>query len=131
MQVEGKTLDWKARLKHCYMVMQDTSHQLFTESVTDEVLLSMDDEDETIVNKILKQFDLLEYKDRHPLSLSGGQKQRVAIASAIVSDREIIVFDEPTSGLDLKHMREVARSLKSLADQGKKRFLLLRMIRSW
>ena len=51
--------------------------------------------------------------------LSGGQKQRVAIASAIVSNREIIVFDEPTSGLDLKHMREVARSLQSLADQGK------------
>ena len=119
MQVEGKTLDWKARLKHCYMVMQDTSHQLFTESVTDEVLLSMDNKDETVVDKILKQFDLLEYKDRHPLSLSGGQKQRVAIASAIVSNREIIVFDEPTSGLDLKHMREVARSLKSLADQGK------------
>lgn len=73
MQVDGKTLDWKARLKHCYMVMQDTSHQLFTESVTDEVLLSMDNKDETVVDKILKQFDLLEYKDRHPLSLSGGQ----------------------------------------------------------
>ncbi len=94
-------------------------YQLFTESVADEVLLSMDNKDETVVDKILKQFDLLEYKDRHPLSLSGGQKQRVAIASAIVSNREIIVFDEPTSGLDLKHMREVARSLKSLADQGK------------
>mgnify|MGYP002227585997 CR=1 FL=1 len=111
--------------------MQDTSHQLFTESVMDEVLLSMDNEDETVADEILKQFDLLEYKDRHPLSLSGGQKQRVAIASAIVSNREIIVFDEPTSGLDLKHMREVARSLKSLADQGKNAFLLLRMIRSW
>ena len=66
MQVEGKTLDWKARLKHCYMVMQDTSHQLFTESVADEVLLSMDNKDETVVDKILKQFDLLEYKDRQP-----------------------------------------------------------------
>ena len=83
LQVDGKTLDWKARLKHCYMVMQDTSHQLFTESVMDEVLLSMDNEDETVADEILKQFDLLEYKDRHPLSLSGGQKQRVAIASAI------------------------------------------------
>ena len=119
LQVNGKALDWKARLKHCYMVMQDTSHQLFTESVTNEILLSMDDEDETVVEQILEQFDLLEYKDRHPLSLSGGQKQRVAIASAIVSNREIIVFDEPTSGLDLKHMRKVAQSLKSLAGQGK------------
>ena len=45
------------------MVMQDTSHQLFTESVADEVLLSMDNKDETVVDKILKQFDLLEYKD--------------------------------------------------------------------
>ena len=50
----------------------------------------MDNEDETVVDKILEQFDLLAYKDRHPLSLSGGQKQRVAIASAIVSNREII-----------------------------------------
>ena len=49
-------------------------HQLFTESVMDEVLLSMDNEDETVADEILKQFDLLEYKDRHPLSLSGGQK---------------------------------------------------------
>ena len=92
MQVDGKTLDWKDRLKHCYMVMQDTSHQLFTERVADDVLLSMDNKDEPVVDKILKQFDLLEYKDRQPLSLSGGQKQRVAIASAIVSNREIIVL---------------------------------------
>ena len=120
----GRTYRPKDRLNTCYMVMQDTSHQLFTESVTNEILLSMDDEDETVVEQILEQFDLLEYKDRHPLSLSGGQKQRAAIASAIVSNREIIVFDEPTSGLDLKHMREVARSLKSLADQGKTLFVI-------
>ena len=54
LQVDGKTLDWKARLKHCYMVMQDTSHQLFTESVMDEVLLSMDNEDETVADEILE-----------------------------------------------------------------------------
>ena len=42
LQVDGKTLDWKARLKHCYMVMQDTSHQLFTESVADEEMCIRD-----------------------------------------------------------------------------------------
>ena len=51
--------------------------------------------------------------------LSGGQKQRVAIASAIASERPVILFDEPTSGLDLFHMRQVADSVKGLADSGK------------
>lgn len=54
-----------------------------------------------------------------PMSLSGGQKQRVAIASAIVSGREMIVFDEPTSGLDFKHMKEVAQELQLLRKMGK------------
>lgn len=31
----------------------------------------------------------------------------------------IILFDEPTSGLDLFHMRQVADSVKGLADSGK------------
>ena len=54
-----------------------------------------------------------------PTRLSGGQKQRVAIASAIASERPVILFDEPTSGLDLFHMRQVADSVKGLADSGK------------
>ena len=115
----GRTYRPKDRLNTCYMVMQEVNHQLFTETVLDEVLISMEEENQEQAEEILAKLDLTGFKDRHPMSLSGGQKQRVAIASAIVSNREIIVFDEPTSGLDLKHMREVARSLKSLADQGK------------
>ena len=38
----GKPYTAKARLKKSYMVMQDVNHQLFTESVIEEVLLSMD-----------------------------------------------------------------------------------------
>lgn len=34
------------RIKTCYMVMQDVNHQLFTESVMDEILLSLDNSDE-------------------------------------------------------------------------------------
>ena len=65
------------------MVMQEVNHQLFTESVLDEVLISMEEENQERAEEILNRLDLLAFKDRHPMSLSGGQKQRVAIASLL------------------------------------------------
>ena len=32
--------------------------------------------------------------------MSGGMKKRVALARALVTDPEIVLFDEPTTGLD-------------------------------
>ena len=67
----------------------------------------------------LQEMDLLPYEDCHPMGLSGGQKQRVAVASAIASERPLILFDEPTSGLDLFHMRQVASVVGKVADTGR------------
>ncbi len=124
----GKEYKSKQRLKLCYMVMQDVNHQLFTESVLDEVILGIKDitEEEKIeyAKKILSVLDLLVYKDRHPMSLSGGQKQRVAIAGAIASHKEIIVYDEPTSGLDYRHMKEVSACIKKLSEMGKTQMII-------
>ena len=47
------------------------------------------------------------------------QKQRVAIASALGSGAELMLFDEPTSGLDLGHMRAVSALLRRLTADGK------------
>ena len=114
----GRKYRPKDRLSTCYMVMQEVNHQLFTESVLDEVLISMEEENQGRAEEILNRLDLLAFKDRHPMSLSGGQKQRVAIASAIASKRSILFFDEPTSGLDYKHMKEVANVLRQVRDTG-------------
>jgi energy-coupling factor transporter ATP-binding protein EcfA2 len=124
LKIGGKEFKRKDKLKHCYLVMQDVNHQLFTESVLDEVLLSMASEDIEKAERILFNLDLLTLKDLHPMSLSGGQKQRVAIASAIASQREIIIFDEPTSGLDLYHMHEVADNFNALRKLGKTLFII-------
>ena len=58
------------------------------------------------------------------VKLSGGQKQRVAIAGAIATHKEIIVYDEPTSGLDYRHMKEVAACIQKLSDMGKTQFII-------
>lgn len=115
---KGRTYRPKDRLNACYMVMQEVNHQLFTETVLDEVLISMEKEDQKRAEEILASLDLLDVKDRHPMSLSGGQKQRVAIASAIASDRSVLFFDEPTSGLDYRHMKAVAHILRQIQNAG-------------
>lgn len=114
----------KNRLDHSFLVMQDVNRQLFTESVEEEITLSMEEENENLLEEILKEFDLCDYRKQHPMSLSGGQKQRVAVASAMASLRNYIIFDEPTSGLDYFHMQQVADCIKNLQEKGKTIFLI-------
>lgn len=128
VEMDGVSYDTKERLKISYMVMQDVNHQLFTESVLDEILLSMSGEDEELDRNnaisILDSLNLEAFSEYHPMSLSGGQKQRVAIGSAIASAKSILLFDEPTSGLDYHHMLEVADNLQQLSNMGKTVFVI-------
>ena len=106
---DGTRLNRKARLGDCFTVMQDVN----------EIELAQPVEDRDAALAMLRRLDLEQFADRHPLSLSGGQKQRVAIAAALASERRIVILDEPTSGLDLRHMRQVADLVRSLAAAGR------------
>ncbi len=124
---DGSEYNSKQRVRLCYMVMQDVNLQLFSESVLDEVLLGVDEaleNREVFAESILEKLDLQRYAEAHPMSLSGGQKQRVAIAGAIATNKEFIVFDEPTSGLDYRHMKEVVDSINTLSNMGKTQFII-------
>ena len=119
LEYNGKTYSRRQRQKLIYLVMQDVNHQLFTESVLDEVVISQAEANEEEARRILASLDLEQFANRHPQSLSGGQKQRVAVASAIASGRDIMLFDEPTSGLDYTHMLQIGQILRSLQQMGK------------
>ncbi|EIK81015.1 ABC transporter, ATP-binding protein [Gardnerella vaginalis 55152] len=114
---EDRIVSNRERKKLCFMVMQNTGNQLFTESVLDEVLISLPKRTKNkndVAMNILRQLDLDFLSHRHPQSLSGGQKQRLAIACALATGRKILVLDEPTSGLDYAHMQELAQLLSKL-----------------
>ena len=70
------------------------------------------------VEKVLRQLDIWEYRERNPFELSGGQMQRVAIASILVMQPEIIILDEPTSQLDPQGTEEVFSVVDKLTEMG-------------
>lgn len=53
-----------------------------------------------IVAEKLKLVGLSGIEDKMPSEISGGMKKRVALARAIATEPDILLYDEPTTGLD-------------------------------
>jgi branched-chain amino acid transport system ATP-binding protein len=60
-------------------------------------------------------------------TLSGGEQQMLAISRGLMSDPKILLLDEPSMGLAPRMVQEIARTIRSLRDEGRTILLVEQM----
>jgi ABC-2 type transport system ATP-binding protein len=73
--------------------------------------------------ELLKTVGLSDVADRLAGTYSGGMKRRLDLATALVSDPEILFLDEPTTGLDPQSRRAIWDHIRDLNRKGTTIFL--------
>ncbi|MCZ6673587.1 MAG: ATP-binding cassette domain-containing protein [Verrucomicrobia bacterium] len=66
---------------------------------------------------MLEQLDLQDAAHKYQAEISGGMQKRVALARALITKPEIILFDEPTTGLDPERKFSVFEMIRQYRQQ--------------
>ena len=111
--------------KKAATVFQNPKSQFFNLDTTSEILFFLENTGTPVetmrerLGRIASFLHIEHLLDRNIFNLSGGEKQMIAIASALASDTDIILFDEPTSNLDVFYIERIALVLRKLKAAGK------------
>src|SRR4030066_2193017 len=76
------------------------------------------EEIESEVERLLREFNLLEFSKRDGYKLSGGERRKAEIARAIAIRPLFILFDEPFTGIDPITIIELKKMFNYLRDRG-------------
>ena len=83
-----------------------------------DVLKNIDeDEQEKRLERLLKEFDLVDLRDHIAISLSGGERRRVEIARVLATDPKFILLDEPFTGVDPIAIQEIQKLIADLKNK--------------
>ncbi len=123
--VETTKTSVAALAKSVGFVFQNPDHQLFSESVDEEIAFALKNfgyKPDVIEQRIVWAVNLLglsQYRKTSPFMLSGGERKRVALASVLAWDPQILVLDEPTIGQDHQQKENLRQFIMQLQTQGK------------
>ncbi len=104
-------------------VFQNPEFQFVTNSVEEELTYGLPEGQPkngqwAAAELLLREYDLLALRERHPFQLSLGQKRRLSVASAMVRGPRILLLDEPTFGLDARGTLRMLEGLERLRASG-------------
>ena len=75
------------------------------------------------IEETVAEVKMSEWLDKKVGKFSKGMKQRINVASALLSDPEVIMLDEPTTGLDPRGQAEVRDIVKDLKKKNRLVFM--------
>lgn len=102
------------------VVFENPDDQFVAETVMDDIAFSLENmnieakEIKSRINKISKLIGINDILEREPHSLSGGEKQLVALASALVTDPDILILDEAFTMIDTIDREKIYKILEKL-----------------
>ena len=105
-------------------VFQNPDHQIFSETVFDEVSFSLrirkmpEGEIKDRVEEALVAVGLAGLEEEDPFSMTKSGRQRVAVASILAAQPEVLILDEPTTGLDYEEQRGLMDMVQRLNESG-------------
>ena len=105
-------------------VFQNPDHQLFNQSVYDEIAFGLrnlgfkEDEIRERVENLTRLLNLSKLIKEHPFFLSKGERRRLALAAILALEPKIIIVDEPTTGQDYMLSLELLNLLKEYNEKG-------------
>ena len=76
-------------------------------------------QDRQVVERVLRQTELWDLRDRPMGQLSGGERQRALVARALAVEAQVVLMDEPLASLDPPHQADWLAWVRALVEIGR------------